>query len=119
VLDDRKKILILDDEPRIRAIYGRMLAESGVIVRLAATPEEAIEILIREKIDMVLLDINMPVVNGKTVFEIIQEYDPSLKVIVSSVYPLHVQKIMIPNAYDYHDKSHGPSILLEKIYSLI
>jgi DNA-binding NtrC family response regulator len=119
MLDERKRILIVDDEPRIRAIYGRMLVEAGLHVRLASNPEEAIEIIIREKIDIILLDINMPVVNGRTAFEIIHEYDPSLKIIVSSVYPLHVQKIMIPDAYDYHDKSHGPSVLLEKIYSVI
>jgi DNA-binding NtrC family response regulator len=116
---DGKKILIIDDEPRIRALYGRMLSEAGMRVYLASNGEEAIEKLIREKIDIVLLDINMPQINGKTVFEIIQEYDPSLKIIVSSVYPLHVQKIMIPHAYEYHDKSHGSSSLIDKIFSVI
>jgi DNA-binding NtrC family response regulator len=115
---ERKKILIVDDEPRIRNIYARMLGEADWIVREAASAEKAIEILIREKMDIVLLDINMPEVDGKTAFEIIQDYDPFLNIIISSVYPLHVQKMMIPSAYDYHDKSSGPAVLLEKIYSL-
>ena len=115
---EKKNILIVDDEERIRAIYIRMLGEAGFTVLGASNAQEATGILIREKIDTVLLDINMPEIDGKTVYEIIQEYDPDLKVIVSSVYPLHVQKTMIPHAYAYHDKSHGPASLLDKVFSL-
>ena len=113
----RRKILIIDDEPRIRSIYIRMLEEAGLIARWGNNAHEATGILIREKIDLILLDINMPGIEGKTMFDIIQEYDPSLKVIVASVYPIHVQKMMIPQAYDYYDKSYGPFLLLDKIFN--
>ena len=110
------KILIIDDEERIGKIYQRMLIEEGFIVRFASGAREATNILIREDIDVVLLDINMPGINGKTVFEIIREYNPNLKVIVVSAYPLHMQKKLIPHAFDYHDKSDNHSNMLEKVW---
>ncbi|MBF0504398.1 MAG: response regulator [Candidatus Omnitrophica bacterium] len=114
-----KKILIIDDEPRIRSIYVRLLVESGLKACWASNAQEATNILIREKIDLVLLDINMPGIDGMTMFDIIQEYDPSLKVIVASVYQLFLQKRMIDRAYDYYDKSQGASLLLEKIFNAL
>ena len=118
-MGERKKVLIIDDEPRIRAIYIRMCLEAGLVAHWAANAHEATNILIREKIDLILLDIYIPGIDGKTMFEVIQEYDPSLKVIISSVYPLHVQKHMIPQAYDYYDKSYGLSMLLDKIFTAL
>lgn len=114
-----KSVLIVDDENRIRAIYKRMLTEAGLTVHEASNAEEATHVLITEKLDLILLDINMPIVDGKTVYEIIQEYDPNIKIIVSSVYPLDVQRKMLPQAKGYHDKSHGASNLLDKVFSVV
>jgi DNA-binding NtrC family response regulator len=112
------KVLIVDDELRVGNMYLRVLVEEGFVVRFAEDATKALNYLIREEIDLVLLDINMPGVNGKSIFEIIRVYDPSMKVIVLSAYPLHVQKKMIPQAFDYHDKSDTHSNLLEKIHRL-
>ncbi len=111
----KKKILVVDDEIRIRQIYIRMFVEVGLIVRWAADARSTIDILIREDIDLVLLDIKMPVIDGRTAFEIIHEYDPTIKVVIASVYPLDRQKQLVPHAHDYYDKSQGPLILLEKV----
>ncbi len=108
-------ILIVDDEKRIQNIYIRTFVEAGFSVRWAGNAQEAMNILVREKIDVVLLDIKMPRINGQTLFDVIQKYDPTIKVIVSSVYPVDKQKLMIPQARDYYDKSQGPAVLLEKV----
>ena len=113
-----EKILIVDDEERIRNIYTRLFAERGFIVRQASDAVTATNILIRENIGIVLLDIKMPEINGKTMFEVIEEYDPSIKIIISSVYPIDRQRKMIPKAADYFDKSQGLTILLNKIETL-
>ncbi len=120
VLEDaRKKILIVDDEPKIRDIYIRLFVEAGLVVRVASSAREATNIMIREKIDVVLLDINMPEVDGKTMYEVIQEFDPSLKVIIVSAYPEHTQRELIPDAGDYFDKSEGALRLLEKVTGVL
>lgn len=110
-----KRILIIDDEQRIRDVYIRILVEEGFLVRQASDAKRAFNIMIREKIDLILLDINMPEINGGTMMEVIREFDPNLKVIVASVYPIDRQREIISGAYNYHDKSEGLIPLLQKI----
>ncbi len=114
-----KKILVIDDEERVRRVYVRTLVEEGMLVREAQDASEALNILIREDIDLVLLDIKMPQIDGKVVFEVIREYDPSLRIIISSIYPIDQQKHLIPYALDYFDKSKGVAYLLEKITAVV
>jgi CheY-like chemotaxis protein len=66
-------------------------------------------------VDIIILDIEMPGVDGRVMFEIIKEYNPDLKVIVASVYPIDQQKRLIPFALDYFDKSQGIMKLLAKV----
>jgi CheY-like chemotaxis protein len=114
-----KKVLIVEDEQRIIDIYLRLLVPTGLIVRCATNAQAATSILVRENIDLVLLDIKMPEIDGSTIFEIIEEYNPNLKVIVSSVYPIEKQKELVPRATNYYDKSEGPINLLAKVQSAL
>jgi len=108
-------IMVVDDEAGILRMYGKLLEQEGYGALLASDAEEATEYLIREPVDLVLLDINMPGIDGKTMYEVIREYQEDMKVIITSVYQLDDQKRMIRDAADYHDKSHGSDLLLEKI----
>ena len=110
-----KKILIIDDEDRIRDIYLRLFVHAGIVVRRAKDARQATNIIIREDIDLILLDIKMPVINGRTMYEIIEEYNPKAKVIISSVYPIDKQRMLVPHASGYYDKSEGPLKLLEMV----
>ena len=110
-----KKILVLDDEERIREIYVRLLTSEGYQVMEAPSAVDAHEILKRENFDLMLLDIKMPNLNGSAMYDVIEQFHRNLKVIVASVYPLDVQKRMIPDAYDYYDKSQGINLLVRKI----
>ena len=110
-----KRILVIDDEENIREIYIRILVEEGFLVRQASDAKRAFNLMIREPMDLILLDIKMPEINGTTMMEVIKEFDPQLKVIVTSVYPVERQREMIPGALNYHDKSQGLGSLLMKI----
>jgi len=110
-----KRILVIDDEENIREIYIRILVEEGFLVRQASDAKRAFNLMIREQMDLILLDIKMPEINGTTMMEVIKEFDPNLKVIVTSVYPVERQRQMIPGALNYHDKSQGLGSLLMKI----
>jgi len=118
----KKKILIIDDEERIRKIYARLFQAigSGIFEVLEAeNAEKATDYLIREKLDLVLLDIKMPDIDGTRMYEIIREYNPNLEVVVASVYPVEEQKRLLPYASAYYDKSEGPIKLLEKVSSTL
>lgn len=110
-----KRILIIDDEQRISEMYAMLLSEEGFEVRRASNANEATNLLIRESFDLVLLDINMPEVDGKAMYEVIREYDHSMKVIVSSVYPVEEQVRYILGACSYHDKAQGVDLLVAKV----
>ncbi|MBI3990782.1 MAG: response regulator [Candidatus Omnitrophica bacterium] len=114
-----KRILIIDDEKRIGQSYTQLLSEEGFEAEYASGAQEATNLLIREHFDLVLLDINMPGVNGKVMYEVIREYDRRMKVIVSSVYPIEEQVQSILGASAYHNKSQGVDILVAKIKEVL
>ncbi len=110
-----EKILIVDDQARIRETFGRVLSKDGYSVFKASDADHANEILKREKIDLMLLDMKMPEVGGEILCEIKRTFHKETKVIVCSVYPLDDQKQMIEGADDYFDKSEGLRVLREKV----
>ena len=114
-----KRFLIIDDEKRIGQSYTRLLSEEGFEAEYASGAQEATNFLIREHFDLVLLDINMPGVDGKVMYEVIREYDRHMKVIVSSVYPIEEQVQSILGASVYHNKSQGVDLLVAKIKEVL
>ncbi|HMI50271.1 MAG TPA: response regulator transcription factor [Candidatus Saccharimonadales bacterium] len=57
-------VLIVDDEPQIRRVLRATLSGAGYEVIEAKDGQEAIELVIREHPDLILLDVNMPVMGG-------------------------------------------------------
>ena len=112
-------ILIVDDEERIRRVYSQMFEKEGYEVHIASNASEAKETLLRNKVDLILLDINLGEVGGEDLYELIQSFHNDSKVIVSSVYSLDDQKEKIPNAAGYFDKSEGVKVLVEKVKALL
>jgi len=61
---NHSRILVVDDEPQLRRALKATLAALGFLVSDAATGERALEMLRSEKFDLMLLDINMPGLDG-------------------------------------------------------
>jgi two-component system KDP operon response regulator KdpE len=59
-----KTILVVDDEPQIRRVLRATLSASGFEVIEAKNGQEAVEMVVREHPDLVLLDVNMPEMSG-------------------------------------------------------
>ena len=57
-------ILVVDDEPQIRRVLKSTLSSQGYVILEAKTGEEAVDVVRKEKPDLVLLDVNMPGVGG-------------------------------------------------------
>lgn len=72
------RVLVVDDDPDIRAMLELALQDEGVEVRAASNGQEALEILQTWHADVILLDLMMPVMDGWT-FRERQLADPSLK----------------------------------------
>ncbi|MGE0267043.1 MAG: response regulator [Candidatus Omnitrophota bacterium] len=115
-----KKILIIDDETKIRSTYREVLTKEGFEVFEAKSASQAtFKLISTQHIDLVLLDLNMPEINGVVMRDVINEYDPDFKIIVASVYPIDEQRQAIPRADDYFDKVQGVDVLLEKVRKVL
>ncbi len=113
------KILIVDDEERIRNIFNRILQREGFDVIEAANAGDAYELVLANPVDLILLDINMMEVDGTVLFEVVHLFCKKTKVIVTSVYPIDDQKTLIKGADDYYDKSDSLQILIRKVKRLM
>ena len=68
------KILIVDDDPHIRELIHVILSKEGVSIVEAADGEAALSILETEKIDLIILDIMMPNMDGWTFCQEVRTY---------------------------------------------
>ena len=100
-----KKILLVDDEDSIHLIYREELEEEGYEVHSALSGEEALEKLKLITPDLVILDINMPGMNGIDVLRQMKENNPELPVILCSAYPEFKQDFASWASDDYIVKS--------------
>ena len=81
-----KKILLVDDEESIHLLYREELEEEGYEVHSALTGEEALDKLHIITPDLIILDINMPGMNGIEALRRIKEINPKVPVILCSAY---------------------------------
>jgi len=100
-----KDILLVDDEDSIHLLYREELEEEGYKVYSAFSGEEALEKLAGQQVDLVILDINMPGLNGLDTLRRIKEIRPSLPVILSSAYQEFKQDISSWASDEYIVKS--------------
>ena len=81
---EQPTILIVDDEAIIRDLCARALKDFRTLQ--AENGQEALRIYSREKVDLVLVDVMMPIMNGLDLLQQIKERDPEQLVIVMTGY---------------------------------
>jgi CheY-like chemotaxis protein len=100
-----KKILVADDEMAIRLLYSEELKEEGYEVYTAANGREALEIIESVPLDLVILDIKMPEMDGIEALRQIKERKPDLPVLLSTAYGEYKQDFATWASDDYLVKS--------------
>ncbi len=121
----KENILLVDDENLIIEVGKHMLEKLGYVVFTSENGEEAIQIYQenKEKIDLVILDMIMPGMNGEKVFDRLKEINPKIKVLLSSGYSVNGQathilekgcKGFIQKPFDLHTLSQKMREVLDK-----
>lgn len=120
-MQNPRTILLIDDNRDLRKKYVKIFKDAGFQVIEAADALEVVQTLMchKDNIDLILLDIQIPEVDGRDVYEMIQDYVTIIPVMVFSVLPLQDQKLKIPRARDYFNKADSDKILLEKINAIL
>jgi len=84
-LGGRETILVVDDEPEIIQQSKEFLELLGYIIYTASSGEQALEVFSKlEKVDLVLLDLNMPGMGGYRCFQELIKLDSKVKVLILS-----------------------------------
>ncbi len=76
------KILLADDDRKIRKVLAEILKSKGFCPVEAAGGREALELVLKEKIDLLLLDLKMPGMDGIETLQEMKNIDPDLPVII-------------------------------------
>ncbi|MBU0673789.1 MAG: response regulator [Proteobacteria bacterium] len=110
-----KKILLIDDEDSIHLLYREELEEAGYEVHSAMSGEDGLKLAPTLNPDLVILDINMPGMNGIDVLRRIKEMDAGLPVILSSAYQEFKQDLSSWASDDFIVKSADMTELLSAV----
>jgi two-component system, OmpR family, KDP operon response regulator KdpE len=89
----RSSVLIVDDEAALRRTLGAVLTAGGFAVEEARNGEEALRSLERHPVDLVLLDINMPGLDGIATCRRIRDLSPDAGIVMVTVRELGDDKV--------------------------
>ena len=119
-MEIKPTLLVVDDELGARQSL-EVILEDDYRVLSAMNGREALKILQRETIDLVLLDVNMPNMDGLEVLEKIKEQDEEIDVIMVSALNLARKAVdaIKSGAYDYITKPYEPEDILSTVNRVI
>ncbi len=114
---EKGRVLVIDDEAIVRVSCQRVLEPAGYEVVLTSRGDEAIELLEKERFDLVLTDLKMPDMDGLEVLKVIKERWPDIQVVIITGYgtiSTAVQAIK-KGAYEYIEKPFTPEDILDVV----
>ncbi len=114
-----KNILIIEDDKAIQTLLKVALKQEGYKTYSAQNAQEGIDFLVKNIIDLVILDLGLPDIDGTEVIDIIRSFGEQLPVIVVSARSSEEEKIKCfdKGANDYVQKPFSTQILLARIRS--
>ncbi len=116
-----KTILIVEDDPISAELLGEVLTETDAIVEYATDGNTAIEICKNKKVDIVLMDIQLPGMNGQTALYEIKKLDKKIIVVAQTAFAMSgdKEKYILQGFDDYISKPIYPNILIDLLNKYI
>ncbi|GID28024.1 PAS domain-containing sensor histidine kinase [Paractinoplanes brasiliensis] len=83
---DGRTVLVVEDEPALARVVGRIVGNGGYRALVAASGPEAVKLYEQHGCDLLLTDVIMPEMPGPRLAEILRQHDPDLPVVYMSGY---------------------------------
>lgn len=117
----RGPVLIVDDDAEVLNAFRMMLLASGLEVRTASTPAEALAQCARESIPVCLVDLRLGTADGIRLCLDLREMDPARRTLIITAYPAYESAVsaLKLGIADYLSKSESPSVIVEKVRQAI
>lgn len=114
-MKEKTRILVVDDEEIVRLSHRRILAGDDCNVETVLDGGEALRIMEQQAVDVVLLDLRMPGMDGMSILKTIKERWPEIEVVIITGYPsIETAKEAIQlGAYDYLTKPVDPDDVIK------
>jgi CheY-like chemotaxis protein len=115
-----KKILIVEDDLSSRLYLNKILERTGAVILNAGDGKEALELAVKDKdIEIILMDIQLPVMDGYTSAKKIREIRDDIKIIAQTAYGFtgDMEDIISSGFDDYIIKPIYSGQLIEKLSS--
>ena len=115
-----KKILIIEDDESVRSELKTLLSNAGYQVILSEDYQNMLDFIIKTKPDLVLLDINIPYMNGEVLLKNLRRVS-NIPVIMVTSKNTEIDEVlsMSYGADDYITKPYNPTILLLRIGAVL
>jgi len=119
-MDKKARILVVDDEAVVRDSMREWLTDAGYQVFTAESGRQALDVIQRERVSIVLADLVMPGMDGIELMKRARELNPNIAVIIMTAYGSIPTAIaaMKEGAYDYIEKPFCPErveLLIQKL----
>jgi DNA-binding NtrC family response regulator len=100
------KVLVVDDDKVLQESLRQALEYHSFFVQVADNGKEALKVVMRDKYDLVVMDVNMPEMDGIQALTEIKRYDPSIIVLIVTAYSnvADAVKAVKEGAYNYLEK---------------
>jgi DNA-binding response OmpR family regulator len=114
-MEEKKKVLVVDDEKNIRLTMSQSLEPLEMEVRTAADGEEALRILREGRFGLVFLDLKMPGMDGLEVLRRIKDSWPGIRVVIITAHGTIQSAVdaMKLGAVDFLQKPFSPGEIRE------
>ena len=118
---EQEKTLVVDDEPGVRNVLQRVLAQAGYDVVASGDGTQALYQISQGEADIVLLDINMPGISGMEMLaKITADYPDVCVIMVTAVADIQVAvEALKMGAYDYITKPFSREEVVQKVQKAI
>lgn len=115
----KKRILLADDSPQIRESLGKLLRRANYDVSFAAHGGQVLDFTFNEHFDLLLLDLNMPQMDGWDALDRLASMKPALPIIVITAQPNQREWITTAGAHALLEKPLDLPLLLKTIEDLL